>query len=71
MWNGSHCSTLLLLILGCTKSQDQLEALAVDEPPHQICSYTLLFSLFLYFLYIIDPPLCTPTVLALAYLMDT
>ena len=32
-----------------------------DEPPHQICSYTLLFSLFLYFLYIIDPPLHTPT----------
>ena len=32
-----------------------------DEPPHQIHSYTLLFSLFLYFLYIIDPPLRTPT----------
>ena len=32
-----------------------------DEPPHQICLYTLLFSLFLYFLYIVDPPLCTPT----------
>ena len=31
----------------------------VDEPPHQICSYTLLFLLFLYFLCIIDPPLCT------------
>ena len=31
----------------------------VDEPPHQICSYTLLFSLFLHFLYITDPPLCT------------
>ena len=30
-----------------------------DEPPHQIRSYTLLFSLFLHFLYIIDPPLCT------------
>ena len=30
-----------------------------DEPPHQICSYTLLFSLFLHFLYIADPPLCT------------
>ena len=49
-----------------------------DEPPHQIHSYTLLFSLFHYFLYIIDPPLCTPiptqlhTIsLALAYLMDT
>ena len=33
----------------------------VDEPPHQICSYTLLFSLFLHFLYIVDPPLCTST----------
>ena len=30
-----------------------------DEPPHQICSYTLLFLLFLCFLYIDDPPLCT------------
>ena len=30
-----------------------------DEPPHQICSYTLLFSLFLHFLYIANPPLCT------------
>ena len=30
-----------------------------DEPPHQIHSYTLLFSLFLHFLYIADPPLCT------------
>ena len=30
-----------------------------DEPPHQICSYTLLFLLFLHFLYIADPPLCT------------
>ena len=31
-----------------------------DEPPHQIHSYTLLFSLFHYFLYIINPPLHTP-----------
>ena len=30
-----------------------------DEPPHQIHSYTLLFSLFLHFLYIVNPPLCT------------
>ena len=30
-----------------------------DEPPHQIRSYTLLFSLFLHFPYIADPPLCT------------
>ena len=30
-----------------------------DEPPHQICSYTLLFSLYLHFLYIVNPPLCT------------
>ena len=44
------------------------------EPPHQICSYTLLFSLFLRFPYIADPPLRTSTpmrlhaiVLALAW----
>ena len=30
-----------------------------DEPLHQIHSYTLLFLLFLHFLYIADPPLCT------------
>ena len=30
-----------------------------DEPPHQIHSYTLLFLLFLHFLYIVDPPLRT------------
>ena len=30
-----------------------------DEPPHQIHSYTLLFSLFLHFPYIANPPLCT------------
>ena len=28
-----------------------------DEPPHQIRSYTLLFSLFLHFPYVADPPL--------------
>ena len=43
----------------------------VDEPPHQIRSYTLLFSLFLHFPYIADPPLHTsaptrPHVIALA-----
>ena len=37
------------------------EAHCSDEPPHQICSYTLLFLLFLHFLYIVDPPLCTST----------
>ena len=57
-----------------------------DEPPHQIHSYTLLFSLFLCCLYIIDPPLHTSTLMRphalaqqshllhqtnLAYLMDT
>ena len=30
-----------------------------DEPPHQVHSYTLLFLLFLHFLYIVDPPLRT------------
>ena len=34
-----------------------------DEPPHQIHSYTLLFSLFLCFLYIADPPLRTSTLM--------
>ena len=33
----------------------------VDEPPHQIRSYTLLFSLFLHFPYIANPPLHTST----------
>ena len=33
--------------------------MTVDEPPHQIHSYTLLFSLFLRFPYIIDLPLRT------------
>ena len=33
---------------------------ASDEPPHQILLYALLFLLFHYFLYIGDPPLCTP-----------
>ena len=33
---------------------------AIDKPAHQILSYTLLFSLFHYFRYIADPPLCTP-----------
>ena len=33
----------------------------IDEPPHQIHSYTLLFLLFLCFLYIVNPPLCTST----------
>ena len=32
---------------------------SADEPPHQIHSYTLLFSLFLRCLYITDPPLRT------------
>ena len=34
-----------------------------DGPPHQIHSYTLLFLLFHYFLYIVDPPLCTPALM--------
>ena len=43
-----------------------------DEPPHQIRSYTLLFSLFLHFPYIANPPLRTsaptrPHVIALAW----
>ena len=50
----------------------------IDEPPHQIHSYTLLFSLFLHFPYIADPPLRTSAPMRshslyqtdLAYLMD-
>ena len=34
-----------------------------DEPPHQIHSYTLLFLLFHHFLYIVNPPLCTPALM--------
>ena len=36
-----------------------VRSVSSDEPPHRICSYTLLFSLFLHFLYITDPPLHT------------
>ena len=32
-----------------------------DEEAHQILSYTLLFLLFHYFLYVTDSPQCTPT----------
>ena len=46
-----------LLLFG----EDQSEIADIDEPPHQILSYTLLFLLFNYFLYIIYPPLHTPT----------
>ena len=35
--------------------------ITVDEPPHQILLYTLLFSLLHYFLYITDPQLHTHT----------
>ena len=34
-----------------------------DEPPHQIHSYTLLFLIFHYILYIVNPPLCTPALM--------
>ena len=40
-----------------------------DEPPHQICSYTLLFSLFLRFPYIIDPPLRTSALTRQSHLL--
>ena len=33
--------------------------ISADEPPHQIRSYTILFSLFLHFPYVADPPLHT------------
>ena len=38
-----------------------VNSIAVDEPPDQIHSYTLLFSLFLHFPYIADPPPHTST----------
>ena len=47
---GHHCTAPRV---GVEESQTD------DETPHQIHSYTLLFSLFLYFLYIVDPPLPT------------
>ena len=43
-----------------SKQWDLIDILTVDEPAHQILLYTLLFLLFHYFLYITDPPLCTP-----------
>ena len=45
----------------CSPSMNFLHSsfLSSDEPPHQIHSYTLLFSLFHHFLYFADPPLCT------------
>ena len=48
-----YVDDLLLLGEDLSKIED------VDEPPHQIRSYTLLFSLFLHFPYIADPPLHT------------
>ena len=42
-----------------TKGCTYLQTRSTDEHPHQILSYTLPFSLFLCFLYIADPPLCT------------
>ena len=36
---------------------------ATDGPPHQIHLYILLFLLFHYFLYIVNPPLRTPTLM--------
>ena len=43
----------------CVKHRTQCIMMSSDEPPHQIRSYTLLFSLFLHFPYITDPPLHT------------
>ena len=43
----------------CVHQISKCKCNCIDEPPHQMCSYTLLFSLFLHFLYIADPPLCT------------
>ena len=41
---------------GCSRGE---RGDVIDEPPHQIHSYTLLFSLFLHFPYIADLPLRT------------
>ena len=49
----------LVYILGLTLPSYENSHVTVDEPPHQIRSYTLLFSLFLHFPYVADPPLRT------------
>ena len=51
IWKNDHEPNQVALIHMCLSHG--------DEPPHQIRSYTLLFLLFLCFLYIADPPLCT------------
>ena len=55
-WNKGH--QMVEVVLALKKSLLNYNG-RVDEPPHQIPSYTLLFSLFLHFPYIADPPLCT------------
>ena len=56
---------LSILHSQCDWGQSLFQLRGDDEPPHQICSYTLLFSLFLHFLYITDPPLCTSALMQL------
>ena len=55
------CIAMLQWLRTTSESKSEFIGLlqVADEPPHQICSYTLLFSLFLHFLYIADPPLRT------------
>ena len=53
------CSPVIIQFKEMTKQYVCVVDQSGDEPPHQICSYTLLFLLFLRFLYIADPPLCT------------
>ena len=67
--HGSSCQCLFIaafMIASKVMSDDKysnkswsIVGQGIDEPPHQICSYTLLFSLFHYFLCIINPPLHT------------
>ena len=52
---------LSILQSQCDRGQSLFQLRGDDEPPHQIHSYTLLFSLFLHFSYIADPPLRTST----------
>ena len=59
VWNKKNAQALSLMQATVLPVIWQNYAQYSDEPPHQIRSYTLLFSFFLCFLYITDPPLCT------------
>ena len=57
--NDLECEHNFIKSIMAEQSKNMINLTNTDEPPHQILSYTLLFSLFLHFLYIVDPPLRT------------